>query len=410
MRRVSQLGVVLVLLTVTTAALAVPASADRTDREHTHPHASGGSGSDAIWVSVGASGSAKRSYPSCPWQRGWPTGSGATEVRGVPSLFGGFASGLFSWISNLFGGGPDPATIELVPLTEADLDGDGEVDEDFIVPVLGDDEYVIGETEGLSWVNDFVIRIAGTHDLGVFIDNPDGDADPDTLTDDELAGSGYRESSSFPLIQRGTDPSTGQDLWWDPWFVAPEDQTSSCNAGVIYSPRLNNPTILLPDLQAFVSDLLPPVEPALLPVDRDEGWAYVQVPTNFAVTAGSLTRQSAHAEVQYIDAAGNSSALWADIEAIPTHLAFDPGDGSDPVVCHLSQMGFTPADPGDCSHVFLDSSNVSPGNVFTTTVSVLWVGLYNDSLGVSSVVDIVPTVATFDIAVAEARPAVSIEE
>ena len=205
-------------------------------------------------------------------------------------------------------------------------------------------------------------------------------------------------------MQRGQDPLTGDNLWWDPWFVAIEDQTASCPAGVIYSPRTNNPAILWPDLQAFVTRLLPPVQPIVRPTDSEHGWAYVQVPTNFAVAGASITRPSAHAEVQYIDPAGNSSALWADIVAVPTHLVYDPGDGSERVVCHLSQMGFDPADPGPCSHVYLDSSSTASGDQFTASVSVLWVGLYTDSTGASRTVDIPPTTASFNLSVGEARP------
>jgi hypothetical protein len=299
----------------------------------------------------------------------------------------------------------------LVPISEADLDGDGEVDEDFIVPLISDeDAHVIGEVEGLDgWLDQLRLRLVGTNDLGVFLPGPLSGVDPDTVTEEEieLALARYETNDNYPLIQRGVDPITGDDLWWDPWYVSPELQSASCPSGVIYSPRINNPRILLPDLQAFVSELLPPAVPIVIPVDRDEGWAYVQVPTNFAIASSSLVRQSAHAEVEYINSAGASSALWADLVAIPTHLAFDPGDGSEPVICHLSQMGFVPEDPGDCSHVYLDSSNIVPGGVFEAQVSVLWLGLYTDSTGVSTVVDIVPTAGSFDLAVAEARVAVS---
>ena len=39
------------------------------------------------------------------------------------------------------------ASVQLVPTAEADLDGDGEIDSNFIVPIISnEDDYVIGET------------------------------------------------------------------------------------------------------------------------------------------------------------------------------------------------------------------------------------------------------------------------
>ncbi len=385
------------------AVSAGPAAAhDDIWNPHPHPHSTGGSSGNTIWVSTGAVGGAKRGYNNCPWQRGWPGSSGITETRTLPSLLQ-FVLANFGWA---FGDISDPtATVELVPTDEADLDGDGNIDDDFSVPFFTDEtDYVIGETEGLSWLEDLVLNMVGTHDLGVFIPDPNAGADVDTLPPEALEGDRYQQSGFYPLVQRGNDPLTGDALWWDPWFVAIEDQTGSCPAGVIYSPRINNPGILFPDLQAYVTRLLPPAQPIIRPLDSQYGWAYVQVPTNFAVASASLTRPSAHAEVQYIDPAGNSSALWAEIEAVPTHLVFDPGDGSDRVVCHLSQMGYDPADAGPCSHIYLDSSNTA-GGTFTATVSVLWIGLYTDSSGANRTVNIAPTSASFAIAVGEARPA-----
>lgn len=406
MRRVSRIAIGVSVAAVVIGSVVSPVAADTDLRNpHSHPHASGGSSSNAIWVSVGASGGPKRGYKQCPWEPGWPSRTGITEVRDVPGLVGIILSMLGS---RPFGGSGDPATVTLVPESEADLDGDGEIDEGFVQPIInGEDGYVIGETEGVGWVNNLMLRIRGTHDLGVFIGDPYAGEDLDDLTEEQRSGDRYRQSGSFPLVQRGKDPLGNTDLWWDPWFISPEAaEGTDCDPGLIYSPRVQNPGILLPDLQRYVSDLLPPAAPILIPLDEREGWAYVQVPTNFAVTSSSLEQKSAHAEVEYIDDDGNSSPLWADIVAIPTHLMFDPGDGSEPVVCHLSQMRFEPDDPGDCSHVYLDSSNVVGGK-FQGRVSVLWVGQYTDSIGGNALVDIVPTTASFDIAVAEARTAVS---
>ena len=394
-----RVGVAVALIGGLVLSGALPAAADPRPWDPNHTHAGGGSTGNTIWVSVGKSGGARGSYNNCSWQPGWPNSNGPTETRSIPSLV---QFVLANW-GFAFGDIDDPtATVELVPTSEADLDGDGEIDADFTVPLISDeDDYVIGETDGLNWFEDLILNLVGTHDLGVF--QPDTLADSDDLTEDQENGTHYQESGFYPLVQRGIDPFDGTDLWWDPWYVSIADQAPGCPPGVIYSPRYNNPRILLPDLQAFVAELLPPARPIIRPTDSDHGWAYVQVPTNFAVAGSSLQHQSAHAEVMYIDPSGTPSALWAEIEAIPTHLVFDPGDGSDPIVCHISGMGFDPADPGPCSHVYLDSSN-TVGGEYETRVSVLWVGLYEDSTGVTSTVNIVPTTATFPLAVGEARP------
>ncbi|MDH4280727.1 MAG: hypothetical protein OEW83_21890, partial [Acidimicrobiia bacterium] len=65
---------------------ALPAAAHFDERNLNHTHAEGGSSGNGIWVSVGKSGGAKGSYNGCPWQRGWPSSTGPTETRSVPSL------------------------------------------------------------------------------------------------------------------------------------------------------------------------------------------------------------------------------------------------------------------------------------------------------------------------------------
>ncbi len=408
MRRLLKL-IAVVVVCLLAVGVAGPAAANHDPYNPSQGH--GGSGNQAVWVTVDAVGGAKGSYPSCPWRRGWPdVTSATTESRSVPSILESF----LGILGSLFGGGPsDPAMVELVPVEEADLNGDGEVDQDFTVPILdGDDEYVIGETENLDWVNELLLSIRGTHDLGVFI--PDANAD---LTEVDLAlmdedqrraieeGARYLETGNYPIVERGRDPVTNDPLFWDPWYVAVGEASGGCPAGVIYSPRLNRPPILLPDLHAFVVELLPDAVPTIRPTDATNGWAYVQVPTNFGVAASSLARQSAHAEVLYIDpATGTSSPLWAEIQAFPTNVLYDPGDGSPVVdICHVTELAYDPTNPGDCSYTYLDSSNTA-GGTFEATVTVIWRGLYTDSTGANEIIEVAPISATFPIEVAEARP------
>lgn len=361
-------------------------------------------GLDGIRVAAGLHGGAGggRSYPSCRWQRVWPGGGGATSTAGTGNLFG--LGDLFRAFTP-FNDAGDVATVEVVPAADADKNGDGQIDEEFVVPILGGDGGdVIGEVENISAFNEVILKIVGPQQVGVFTPDPNGEKAATELTPEEKAGQQFVNNVHYPLIQRGTDPFTGEDLWWDPWFVALEDQTASCQAGLVYSPRTSNPRIVLPDLEAFVIRMLPPAQPILRPLDKDHGWAYVQVPTDFAVSAASLTPQTAHAEVGYIAGPGAAINVWAQIEAFPTHLIYKPGDGSAPVTCPLSQMRYNATTPGACSYVYLDSSAGEAGGKFQASVSVAWVGRYTDSAGTVRLINLAPRTTTFGVAVAEARP------
>lgn len=384
-------------------ALAVASPASAQDGLF-NPGTDGGSKGGAIWVTAGITGSAKRSYPSCPWQPGWPNpGSGNKVVDPVDPK----VAELMDYWGYPYSFGPqDEATVVMRPATPADLDPSAPVDTEWdgeIDSRVTQDGYVIEEATGLSWVDE-IVAPSNMLDVGVFQPSPLNGSDPANLTPQQLSGQHYKQSGFYPMIQRGTDPVDGTELWWDPWFVAPEDMTANCPAGLIYSPRFGNPSILLPDLRSFVTRLLPPVRPAVIPVDQKDGWAYVQVPTNFGVASSSLAPKSAHAEVGYITPGGNQVSIWAELQAVPVRLVFNPGDGSGIVVCNLSAMKYDPANPGPCSHTFLDSSNTAPGGAFRADVSVIWAGLYTDSTGASRVIDILPTRAPFNLRVAEARP------
>jgi len=231
--------------------------------------------------------------------------------------------------------------------------------------------------------------------------------DPDELTDEARA---YYQAR-YPLVQRGQKVRTPGDLWWDPYFIDPAAPTSGCPTGVFYSPRELNADILLPDVVDLVTENLPVAEPQLAPLDKDQGWAYVQVPVNFGVSGASIETTVAHASVDYIDPSAPGSPtieVWAQVEAIATHLVFDPGDGNAPVSCDLREMRYVPADPGDCSYTYVDSSNIVPGNAFTPTLTVIWEGLYTSSTDPPEVIEISPTTTAFTLEVAEARVAVTV--
>lgn len=387
------------------AVTAGPAGADRAPGLGTGSPSGGATpGLDGIQVGAGlhGGGGGGRSYPSCQWQRVWPGGGGSTSSAGTGNLFG--LGDLFRAFSPHNDAG-DVATVQVVPADEADKNGDGEIDDEFIVPMLGgEDGDVIGAVENISGFSELVLVVVGPQQVGVFTPDPNADKPVTELTDAQKAGEQFLNNTFYPLIQRGTDPFTGDDLWWDPWFVAPEDQTASCQAGLVYSPRTNNPRVLLPDLEAFVVRMLPPAQPILRPLDKDHGWAYVQVPTDFAVSGASLAPQTAHAEVGYIAGPGPAIEVWAQIQAYPTHLIFNPGDGSPPVTCPLSQMRYNATTPGACGYVYLDSSAAKAGGRYQASISVAWVGRYTDSAGTVRFINLAPRTANFGVAVAEARP------
>ncbi len=362
------------------------------------------SGGGGIHVSAGlhGGGGGSRSYPNCQWQRAW-TGSGASQRLAGTGFFPGLIALIRQFSPHNTTG--RPTTVEVGPAAQADKDGNGEIDPEFTVPLLGDpDGDVIGEVTNITSFNELVLNIIGPQDVGEFVPDANGATPLDQLSADQKSGAQFKNNSRYPLIQRGTDPFTAEPLWWDPWFVAPEDRTGSCPAGLVYSPRTTNPRILLPDLMDFVVRRLPPVQPVIRPLDRIHGWAYVQVPTDFAVSAASLAPQSATASVAYIGGPGPSIEVWSQIEAMPTQLIFDPGDGSSPVVCALSQMRFNATNPGACSYVYLDSSATRAGGRFAASISVAWVARYSDSAGTVRFIDLAPRTATFGVQVAEARP------
>lgn len=385
----------------------------------------GGSASGSSLTAVaGYFGGPSKGGRSCPWEKVWPAQTGS--VFGVPIT--GFLTSLsfLPFIGGLFDSN-EPDSIRSLTAAEAaerrdEAESVGEDAPDILLDVpgyIGDESHTHVEVvEGYEGVVERVVLIfSGAPDLGVVIDDtiavPEapsgpvlGPVDPGP-TDEEIRD--YYQAR-YPLVQRG-EKLDGGDLWWDPYFIAP-GAPGGCPEGVFYSPREYNADILLPDVVALVTENLPAVDPRMVPLDRYDGWAYVQVPTNFGVTNASIQTTVAHAEAEYIDPSnpsGPTASVWAQVEAIATHMVFNPGDGNDPVVCDLRDMPYDPDVPGPCSYVYLDSSNVETSGKFTPTVTVIWQGLYTSSNGDAQVIDISPTTTAFELAVAEARASVIYE-
>ncbi len=328
-------------------------------------------------------------YTPCPWQKVWQ-----------PSLW----DRIFNFIKQIAASAgliaiPPPQHAELIldpDAAETNVFFDGEL---ALVLGRGTDYQVEYEGRDVGFTSRFVMRFLGSPPLGVRQYNDSTTDDPDDPR--------YRNDESYPEIQRGVDNETGEELWWDPYYISPEDATPECRAGLIYSPRTTRASSLIPDLQDFMYTLLNPVLPTLEPVDNVEGWAYVQVPLNFSVDPSSLASVTAHAEVPNIAA---NTTTWIEATAVPTRVHFDPGTGEALSYCEVAEVEvpYDPALPGPCSFTYLNSSNVQPGGVYTATVAVEWKGVYDSSSGPGEFV-IAPTYQQVEISVAEARPAVAVE-
>jgi hypothetical protein len=342
-----------------------------------------------IGVSAAEEGSRSGiSYTPCPWQKVWQ-----------PSLWNRIKN-FFKQVAASAGliAIPPPQHAELIldpDAEETNVFFDGEL---ALVLGRGTEYQVEYEGENVGLLSKFVMRFLGSPPLGVRQFNDSTTDDPDKPR--------YLNDEDYPEIQRGIDNETGDELWWDPYFISPEDATPSCRAGMIYSPRTTRAASLIPDLQDFMYTLLNPVLPVLEPVDNVEGWAYVQVPLNFAVDPTSLESVTAHAEVPNIAA---NSITWIEATAVPTRIHFDPGTGEALTYCEIEEVqeAYDPTVPGPCSYTYLDSSNVVPGGVYTATVAIEWKGVYDSSSGTGEFV-IAPTYQQVEVSVAEARPAVAI--
>lgn len=418
LRKVAACGVIAVAVIAGSAGIA---GATPSDGLGTGDSTDGGSDGGSIFAAAGAFGGPTKGGQYCGWKPTWPDHQGSSSLIPVGSglsgrVFNPFGGDLPDLLKLIFGEDVDPAKVRVYTAEEAEaaLAAAKASGKDLTIyqQVLGEGD--LDHVEVVDGYDDFYemlgLLLSGPHELGELEADPNAGADPEALTDEQREGKIYEKNDSYPMIQRGVDPATGEELWWDPWYVSIQaSKDHGCPPGLIYSPRTNNAGILLPDVLDLVTEQLPPVKPVLVPLDKSEGWAYVQVPTNFAVAPSSLEHKYAHAEVEYIPLGGGSSeSLWAEVQAVPVGIVFDPGDGSAPIQCSLTEaFPYDPSDPGPCSHTYLDSSNTAPGGTFQTRVTVLWTGLYTSSSspGVQTI-EIAPTSATFNISVAEARVAV----
>jgi hypothetical protein len=129
----------------------------------------------------------------------------------------------------------------------------------------------------------------------------------------------------------------------------------------------------------FDEKTLPHPVPVLEPLDREFGWAYVQVPLDFRTDAASWAPKSVSASVD------GPVMVWAEVTATPTVLRFDPGDGSAVVDCpgHAAVAPYVPDAPG-CSYTYHHASSTVAGLRFGADLSIEWTVTWRSSSGSGS--------------------------
>lgn len=137
----------------------------------------------------------------------------------------------------------------------------------------------------------------------------------------------------------------------------------------------------------------------LQPLDAANGWAYVQVATDFRLPAWDPV------SVRVV-----AGPFWASATATPRVLSFQPGDPGRPGDVATCGAGgpvaaYSPVAPGDCSYTYLNSSAPAGGR-FTYTFVLTWDVTFDSNVGPPLPPRVLQTDHTDTIAVAEARPVV----
>ncbi len=135
------------------------------------------------------------------------------------------------------------------------------------------------------------------------------------------------------------------------------------------------------------------------PLDAANGWAYVQVATDFRLPAWDPVTVFVRA-----------GPFWASATATPRTLALQPGDPGRPGDVATCGAGgpvaaFNPAAPGDCSYTYLNSSAPAGGR-FAYTFVLTWDVTFDSNVGPPLAPRVLQTDHTDTLAVAEARPVV----
>lgn len=111
--------------------------------------------------------------------------------------------------------------------------------------------------------------------------------------------------------------------------------------------------------------------------------------------------------------------VWAEVTATPVSSTWDPGDGSDPLVCAGPGTAYDRSRPDseqstDCSYTYRRSSAEQPqtgpdpnDRFFTVTVTTTWQVSWRGSGGAGGVLPPMRRTSTFPLAVAQRQTVVT---
>jgi hypothetical protein len=107
------------------------------------------------------------------------------------------------------------------------------------------------------------------------------------------------------------------------------------------------------------------------------------------------------------------SSASATVNAEPVEVVWDPGDGSEPVVCDGPGTPFGGAAASDCTHVWQRRSTVTstggddPDGTFTLTATVTYEVTYTTTTGETGTLDPVTRTASIPVRVQELQAVIT---
>lgn len=192
---------------------------------------------------------------------------------------------------------------------------------------------------------------------------------------------------------RIASPIPGQKYW----YTCLADGRYESVDYLVYQPGAAPlPTISAAELAGYARDdvPLPALDISLNPdVDIDQ---LVGLDTWFWAHGPSMAATQATAQVD---------GWWSTATATATSIRIDPGDGSEPIVCHGGGAAYNTNRPSrfqesDCTHTWVWSGR------YTVTATLTWAVTYDSNIpdNPTGTLDPLTTTATIPVRVVEAQP------
>ncbi|MET0579082.1 MAG: hypothetical protein ABW122_10520 [Ilumatobacteraceae bacterium] len=163
------------------------------------------------------------------------------------------------------------------------------------------------------------------------------------------------------------------ELSYERWLTVTPDAVGTA------TPQIRA-TDLLPALQAQVIRQLPTPVPRIGPADEDDdGWTYVNNRTFFWI-------DQIPGQWDTVSGSTGVGGVSVTVQAVPTRLVVDPGDGAAPVVCDgvptaVTKAAYFPAIQG-CDYTYRNSSAMAPnGESYPVTATIVWHASWSASTG-----------------------------